>query len=373
LFLDPTGNHLLICLESGDNFYLHKRSPRPKKLTRLQGQILECAAFDRQQGTEANTKSFLVGTDAGQIWEVSLESTGKEKLCSPVHQLEDAIAITALHFEAIPTAVDEEAKIFVLAATATPTRLYHFLGGPTFVQLFQQYSQSGSTSFQELPGVVARAELHCYSRQPQSRAQSFALMTGVGIYHGSLLFTSAQNSSENVIMEAQLLQYTHTEFEMPVSIGVTEFHFVLLGLGRLQVVSRLNSRVVQDIPLESEWGTPLALVRDVAKDHTWMHTDRQIFQVCVTNESRDVWEIYLEKALAGDERHFDTAYKYARSADERACVHEAQARMYLSKGELKRSAQYYAKTSCAFEEVVLKLLQHSAESTLDEVMYMVLS
>lgn len=32
LFLDPTGNHLVVAMDNGDNYYLHSRSTRPKKL-----------------------------------------------------------------------------------------------------------------------------------------------------------------------------------------------------------------------------------------------------------------------------------------------------------------------------------------------------
>lgn len=36
IFLDPTGNHLLVGMENGDNYYLHSRSVRPKKLPKWQ-------------------------------------------------------------------------------------------------------------------------------------------------------------------------------------------------------------------------------------------------------------------------------------------------------------------------------------------------
>lgn len=80
LFMDPTGNHLFVCLQNGDNFYLHSRSPRPKKLSRWQGTVVESIAFDAIGGSESSTKSMLVGSSRGQVYEACVESSGKDKL-----------------------------------------------------------------------------------------------------------------------------------------------------------------------------------------------------------------------------------------------------------------------------------------------------
>jgi hypothetical protein len=36
MFLDPTGHHLIIGMDNGDNYYLHSSSPRPRKLPKWQ-------------------------------------------------------------------------------------------------------------------------------------------------------------------------------------------------------------------------------------------------------------------------------------------------------------------------------------------------
>lgn len=36
LFLDPTGNHLVVGMDNGDNFYLHSSFIKPKKLPKWQ-------------------------------------------------------------------------------------------------------------------------------------------------------------------------------------------------------------------------------------------------------------------------------------------------------------------------------------------------
>ena len=97
-----------------------------------------------------------------------LESNGKERVCQLVHQLDQQHAITSVYFEmftshgsgapggtvaaqAAGAGGDDEAggsdgsstRIFVLCVTSSPTRLYHFVGGPTFQQLFADYKATG--------------------------------------------------------------------------------------------------------------------------------------------------------------------------------------------------------------------------------------
>lgn len=51
IFLDPTGNHLLACLDGGETYYLHASSPRPKKLMKWSG-VVEAVAFDAHRCNE---------------------------------------------------------------------------------------------------------------------------------------------------------------------------------------------------------------------------------------------------------------------------------------------------------------------------------
>lgn len=43
-------------------------------------------------------------------------------------------------------------------------------------------------------------------------------------------------------------------------------------------------------------------------------------QIRVSHEDRDVWMLFLEKALAGEEAHFESAAQYCKNATERAQV-----------------------------------------------------
>jgi hypothetical protein len=185
---------------------------------------VECVAWDRQQASEANTRSFLVGTSTGHIYELAFDSSGKEKICQQVYQLEKPQPITALHVESFASTTAQDAlpsagipathsgsllnsgsaaavdpalsKIFVMCATPSPNRLYLFLGGPGFTNLFSSTGSGSSPSFTELPGSVTRTDLHCFAKPQHNRAQSFALTTKLGIFHGNLLLSSTQIRSD---------------------------------------------------------------------------------------------------------------------------------------------------------------------------------
>jgi hypothetical protein len=361
VFLDPSGHHAVICTKNADNYYLHSRSTRPKKLSRLPGGAIESIAFDRFVGTESATRSFLVGTKMGYIYEMAVDSGGKERVCQPLFQLDKSLPITSIHFEstASPTADPNDARYFVLLVTSLPTRLYNFFGGPTLQALFADYSsQDGVASFTELPGDLRRAELTCYSKLPQTRAQMFALMSKEGIYHGKLLANFKRTDS--LILEAQLIPYAACSDKTPVSISATEYHFITLMSDRVQFTSRLNGSLVQEEVLPSSDGNPLGLVRDVTKSTTWLYTDSAVFQIITLGEDSAIWKIFLEKAVGGDEKQFATAYEHCKKKEEQLEVLRAQADFYLSKGQADKAALYFARSGAPFEEVILRLLKSTS-------------
>lgn len=83
------------------------------------------------------------------------------------------------------------------------------------------------------------------------------IFLGSGIFHGTMNYAS---TSDDFIDGAQLLPYPafksssrDTSGGMPVSIGLTEFHFLLLYKNRLAAVCNLNDELdfEQLLPLVS--------------------------------------------------------------------------------------------------------------------------
>jgi hypothetical protein len=214
LFLDPFGNHCLVGLKNGDVYYLNNKliNNKPKKLSKpFQGNITTIA-FDRNNNSDATTKSMLIGTSTGAIYEVVVDNNGKERFFKLIYQHSPPLAISSIFYENIPSASSSSSsaneRYYVLFSTDSPTRLYHLISGAansniggigggtgpssssssSLHALFSEYSQSSTEiPFMELPGETAHADLLCFSKSSSSaKADQFALLSGAGIYHGSL-------------------------------------------------------------------------------------------------------------------------------------------------------------------------------------------
>lgn len=90
--------------------------------------------------------------------------------------MNEAMAITGLHFERFPHTETDPVKFLIMATT--PTRIYQFIGGPTFEAVFASYETNAG--FQELPGALNHSELRFFSQSYKgfSLSKSFAWLTG---------------------------------------------------------------------------------------------------------------------------------------------------------------------------------------------------
>jgi len=83
-------------------------------------------------------------------------------------------------------------------------------------------------------------------RVTQNASIAKPLVSGQGIYHGSINY---ETSSEDHIDTAQLLQYPliaaspgNEQSKIPISLSVTEFHFVLLYDDRIAAICNLDEK-----------------------------------------------------------------------------------------------------------------------------------
>jgi len=404
IFVDPSGHHVIAALKNGESYYLHSRSSKAKKISKLQGSI-EAVGFDKDRVSESSTKSFLVGTSTGRLYEMVYESTGKEKVCQLVHQLDESSTggITSIYFETFSSGDGDDVtvlenfsqpgedgasvstsrsiksgrRIFVLCTTSSPTRLYHFLGGPSFSQLFHDYKLSGASSFVELPGSVERSELLFCKQDGVDRNQSFSLLTKQGMYHGSVLLNNTSTSSDEVLTEAGMTAFAHRQHQQrrsPISVLMTEFHFLLLYADALVVQSRISGEVQQEENLfllltssSEDSGEAIAMVKDAERNSFWLVTTTSLFQIEVSHEDRLAWQMYLDKAVqVQDGRLFDTAHQFCKSEEQRKKVHRAQADFFLVSDQIEKAATQFALAGVPFDEVLLLLLTLGAERSRKE-------
>jgi vacuolar protein sorting-associated protein 18 len=426
IFLDPTGHHLIISMVTGDNYYLHSSFDRVRSLKKMSNVFIQSVAWDKHGGSETSTHTILVGGRSGDIYEAQLDPRKKDKYWKKVYQLDDDVPVCGLEYELFPDSnntninIDDKmentsprgGKYFVMAVTAQPTRYYQFVGGPSFEDLFSKFG-SGSNQmparFNEFGTELPYSELHLFSKNHVMRAESFAMLTEVGILHGQLMFGS-QNAGDSVVKDTKLLDYamktrkgggsgggkkgdhhhhrnsgggnnvsnvingtssggtssgdkndntSMSERGALLSMTVTEFHFLLLYQYCLCACTRITHEIVYEQELiPTIHGNAKGIVRD-PRGNIWLFSKNSLFQIQLEREDRNVWKLYLQQAKAGDGREFEFAFQHAKTAEQQNLVRALQADHYFNRSDYIVAARYYAKTKRSFEEVSLKFISNT--------------
>lgn len=384
-------------MANGQVYYLHSRWNKAHLLSKVKGVIIESVAWNLALGTETSTKKILLGTNRGLIYETQIEE--KDKYFKKIHDLctdeiggaaaaaggqdllQATTPVSGLYMELFPSsssssasaasgkdssssaASDESShKWFVMAAT--PNRQFQFIGGPTFELLFSKYTGSIPNSFKDFPGGLSYSELRFFSKY-QGRAKSNATadtcawLNGVGIFYGNLVFGS-QDKGQDVLQNGKLLAYPALPDssaggalrpQPPLSLTMTEFHFLLVMRNRLIAINQLSEEIVyEEVFNTNTFGEMQGLATDSRKDTVWLYSDKFVFAVDVIKEDRDAWKLYLA------EGKFELALSYCDTDQQTERVNNAKADYLFEQGSFEQAAAIYADTGRSFEEVALKFV-----------------
>ena len=322
--------------------------------------------------TTQTTKSFLLGTNEGIIYEMEIDSSGREKICQIVYRLNStSSSIVSLSVES------QDENIIVFFTTNNPSRLYYYYGYSAFDDVFSRKSKENKKLGQpyiEIPSSNAFNN----SRPPtvctfpsSATTRSFAVLTPVGLYTGPLHFMDLDRFtiSDIIQKEAQMIDLpsdvgnkltsSTAQLLTPISFVATHYHFMVLSPSRVNIFSRISGEVVQDESMRSligtASGTPLGIVRDSVGGSTWMYTTTSIFEL-IMDEEKDIWRVHLSKAVtSGDDRLFEEALSLC-GKEQRHEVYRVQAEMYFRKGNIEKAAKLYAQTNFTFDTVILQIL-----------------
>lgn len=369
VFVDPGGSHCIATVVGSggaDTFYTHAKWAKPRVLSRLKGLVVNAVAWNKQQITEASTREVILGTDNGQLFEISVdEKDKKEKYMNFLFELKELPeAFMGLQMETAITG--NGTRYYVMAVTTT--RLYSFTGIGSLDTVFASYVDR-PVRFMELPGDIPRSELHFFIKQ--RRAVHFAWLSGAGIYHGGLNFGSQHSSAggdANFVENKALLDYSKlsesAEVVKPSSMAVSEYHFLLLLGNKVKVVNRISEHIVEELQFEltqeSSSRGIMGLCSDASAGLFYAYDQNSIFQVSVNDEGRDMWKVYL------DLKEYAIALANCRDPFQRDQVHLAQAEAAFSAKEFQRAASFYSKINyiLSFEEITLKFISVSEQDAL---------
>ncbi|GAA5826993.1 hypothetical protein JCM11251_002198 [Rhodosporidiobolus azoricus] len=379
------------------------------------GQLLSTSLLDPSLLPDHQQSAFSLPVP-GSGSNKSLEKYVKQLLTLPVRE-----GIVGVRYETWPAAGPgagagggkKRKSVNVAVVVATRTRVYQFVGtvgrgkgedgtgagagkgagggaeehqvGQWVEEVMRPYA-SGEVRPKtlELPSDAVTSELHFYAPPipgKDGKAPSLGLpktlawMTGPGIYHGHLLFPTNTSdplpAGEGIIDSASLIPYPSFpssaeedgEGATPISMALTEHHFVLLYRERVVAVDILTDRVVYSESLTLPPSvTPLRLATDPTTRTLWLYTTESIFELVVKDEDRDVWRVWLKRG------EWDKARKAAKTSTHRSLVLSAEASHHFTAGRFIPAAQCYAQitdpTVAPFEEVVLRFVEKGERDAL---------
>ncbi|WOO79548.1 Vacuolar protein sorting-associated protein 18 [Vanrija pseudolonga] len=413
LFADPTARHLIITTTTGDTFYLpitpgnpttQSRRPRPLRvrhnITAVGWSPLRGVSADGSDAAKGDNitppaTDVLLGTANGVVLSLPLPPTddifktvnlamskGGERDLQTVYTLPDGQAITGIAFgfwNAKSKRGDKRAWVVI----TTQERIYEVQGPVTTTvaggkgggwpeEVFKPVRES-APKFQELAGDVPRSELRVHVPsvvgQPATALpapDAIAWLTAAGLYHSAL----SNKPTNDILFKPTLLPYppapeqsptpvfgrgsgrqTPSKAPIPLSVAVTQWHFLLLFPDRVVAVARENDKVVWDEPLALAPGDQaLGLAADPVSRTFWVYSARAIIEVVVTDEDRDVWRAKLDKGA------FPSALEYARTPAQKDIVRSRQGDALYEEGKFMAAAQAYAESTRSFEYVSLRFV-----------------
>ncbi|XP_026855194.2 vacuolar protein sorting-associated protein 18 homolog [Electrophorus electricus] len=369
LFLDPTGSHLVISLTTNECVYLNRNTQKVRSLSRWRGHLIESVGWNKLLGTETNTGPILVGTSQGIIFEAEISAsegtlfnTNPDQYFRQVHSLEEdgnPAPVCCLEVER-----GVESKYYIIATTRK--RLFQFVGrlveGTEQQGLSSVFAQNQDLlpSFQEFPVNMGYSEIAFYTSKLRSCPKSFAWMMGNGVLYGQLDYVRP----DSLLSDVQVWEYTpDIDFNLnkPISIVLTQFHFLLLLPDRVKAICTLNGQVVYEDVFPDKFGTLKKMIKDPVGGLVWLYTEKAVFRYHIQKESRDVWQMYMNM------NKFDLAKEYCRDRPE--CIDMVLAKeaehCFHNKRYLE-SAKCYALTQNYFEEIALKFIEAKQEEALKE-------
>ncbi|KAK9468292.1 Pep3/Vps18/deep orange family-domain-containing protein [Lipomyces arxii] len=359
IFLDPTGSHLLITTSTAENFYLNSRLPKAKHLSRLKGNVVTSVAWNPTEPS-ASTKEILVGTADGKIIETYIEPAEEffkreERFSRLVWREPGGSPIDGIYVEMLPGKPDIR-RVLV----ASGSRLWHWVAriirhAPgDYSSIYAKFFDDEEAAAHADYSAAAVAQL---SVSPDDDSftddRSYAWLNGSGVFYGKLYTAPTTPELGSVIFQdSKLLPQSALSNSSALisSITLTKYHVLILRESQILAVNLLNGKTVFDerLPYSERF---LGITSDVKNSTYWAYSTDSIYEVTVTDEDRDIWQIYLRQ------KRFDEAQRLAKTPVERDAVAVANGEFLLENESYLEAANVLGKSSKPFESVAIQFME----------------
>ncbi|RMD42818.1 hypothetical protein DV735_g2301, partial [Chaetothyriales sp. CBS 134920] len=342
LFLDPSASHLIITTTLGENFYLHSQSRQPKALSRLKGVSIEAVAWNASQPT-ASTREILIGATDGNIYETFIEPTTEfykreERYLTQVWKLPEG-PVSGLWTDSVQGKADVRRVI-----ATSHARICHWIG------------KAGGR------GREGSASIYADLFQKETPVTHHLSTLG------GKVFDDTRFLPRSTFPETVSARGSRKLIQDPISSMVmSQWHVIGLAEGRIVAVNRLDGQVAYDQAVLEPGQPALGLVADQKKNSYWLFTPQEIFEIRAEEEDRDVWKIMLQN------QDYDAALRYAKGPAQKDSVATASGDYLSSKGQYLEAASIWGKSSKAFEEVCLQLIDSGQDEALQKYLLTKLS
>lgn len=243
---------------------------------------------------------------------------------------------------------------YVIATT--DNQLYQFLGNANLELLFNKYKDNKSLDLacKNFPSQIdiRESSIQMFYKKDQS-FQSFIWLTNAGLCYG----TYGNDVLDKIVKNFVIVPYCKLEYsgmldydDIPISIAQSEFHFFLLFVKSLTIISKITHNVVHSINFEDSINK---MIYHRENNTLFLHNSNYLYRIRINNESRDVWKAYLEK------EDYEQALNHCKSNNltmHSKRVSKLYANNLYERGEYVNCALRYSESDEKFEEVALKLL-----------------
>lgn len=323
LFLSPTGQHCLlsICYDdpssSPECFYVCK-----KKLISLKtkGHHVTQVGWNmkaEQSGTSSSSYYCLVGTSRGLLFELELLNTDENKWSLMSSSMDSSLrcmydlrsehcmmtingmiepeqcSVTGIHFDYIPINTLATTQLYFIVVT-TPLQIFHFSGTTDSFGSECRPPAFTNCKVQSFPDNFQSSLFDVFLNFDQ-RPTGLAWLMDQGVYYSPLEFQSTDNYNDITIRNRIISLKSVLQTESPVSFALTPHHLLLLFKSHLKVVCILNGQTVMEDKFLDAYGAALGVTRDPLKGTVWAYSERAIYRYKITQEDRNLIDIYLQQ------------------------------------------------------------------------------
>lgn len=269
---------------------------------------------------------------------------------------------------------------------ATPSTFLHFAGkvgrhgqegsGSIFSKLFETESATVHEIGNVSPSAPSRLSISPEQNEGHATdhaniERAFGWLTSQGVLHGKLYLSS--DTSElggKVLSDSKMLPRSQIppsqtasgrtkKTQDPVtSMILSQWHILQMVEGRVVATNRLDDTVVLDQIVVEPGQSALGLAADVKKNTYWLFTTQEIYEIVVTDESRDIWKILLKA------QQFEAASQFAKTSAQKDAIATASGDYLVGKGQYLEAAAVYGRSTKSFEQVALTFIDKGEQDAL---------